>query len=312
MNRATPPTGGPQRISTEQNSDENLALLAAADAAHAKGQRIERVRTWLAVVWTFVSVAAAFFDSLAVAAAIFGVIGAGVIGLLGLLSRSSAMTANRIQERFDTGLFKLPVRAGVVLPSTEEVRALARQYKGPPKTDWYVDVSDLPLPYAVLLCQRENLQWDWQLRRRWAWVVLRGSGIWLAAGLGVGLGLDWTLRAFFLQWLAPSAPLIQLAFVIVQDNLRIAIDKQKLALVIEEQLGVLPAVAPGVPLDASESRDLMTQCSQNQQCIYELRSSAQRVPAKLYNRTKDDFETDMRIASAQLRARLLEGDPLAD
>jgi hypothetical protein len=309
MSRLTPSADGPQRINSEQNSDECLALLAAADAAHAKGQRVEVVRAKVAVTWALVSVVAAFFDSWAVTAAIVGVVGGGVIGLLGLLSGSSAMTANRIQEKFDIGLFRLPLRAGVSLPTTEEVQGLAREYKGPPKRNWYVDVTDLPLPYAVLLCQRENLQWDWQLRRRWASKVLRASSIWLAAGLILGLSLDWSLRAFFVQWLAPSAPVIQLAFVIVRDNLQIAAAKQKLALDIEEQLSVLPAVPPDTSLEENVSRDLMADCSHNQQCIYELRSSAQRVPAKEYARTKDQFEEDMRVAAGELRSRLLESDP---
>lgn len=171
-----PVTGGSQQINVRQNEPFAIDLLKATDVAYAKAQRWEFARAVVALSLSAGSLAAATVRDLAPIMTVIGLGGAVAQWLMGYIGQSGSIFAAKLQERLDTYLFDLPVTVEFKpLPSDEEVDDMAGRYHGShTKRDWYVDVTSLPRPYAILLCQRENLQWDWPLRRKWA-SLLRGS-----------------------------------------------------------------------------------------------------------------------------------------
>lgn len=202
------------------------------------------------------------------------------------LRQARSTWAAKAQERFDAELFGLPITAEFKpLPAHEEVARLARKYRGVSnKRDWYVDVTELPLPYAILLCQRENLQWDWSLRRTWAGALSIALGVWVAMGLVVALIFDWSTRELLIRWLCPSLPGLLLAATLLVANRMIARDKQQLAVEIDELLGVLPAVSIGSPLPKVEFDSLLKQCRGLQDRCLDYVHPRREVPAFIYRR----------------------------
>lgn len=299
---------GQQHINVRQNEQIFLELLHAADVAHERAQSWEIARAVVALASSCGSLIAAFLHGLAITMSIVG--GSGSVALLGMTFVSQARTkeATKIQERFDAELFGLHLNSEFnPLPTDEEVGRLARRYHKEEKRDWYIDVSELPRPYAVLLCQRENLLWDWPLRRKWASLLLKTATGWGILGLMIALLADWTTRELLLRWMIPSLPGLILAANLVAKNRQVARDKQQLALHIDERLGVLPAVNPGQTLPTRQHSKLMSDCRIYQDRIFHLRNHAERVPGFLYRRQRTEDEDLARTVGSRLRARLLGG-----
>lgn len=302
-------SAGQQHINVKQNEAGFLELLHAADTAHANAQHWETARAVVALASSCGSLVAAFMHGLAIPASIFG--GCGSIAVLAMtfVSQNHTKEATRIQEVFDVRLFDLPINDEFrPLPVDEEIGRLARQYHKQEKRNWYVDVSDLPLPYAVLLCQRENLLWDWPLRRRWASMLLKAASTWVILGLAVALITDWTTRELLLRWLIPSLPGLILAWNLVVKNRQIAREKQQMALEVDEKISVLAAVKPGQRLPTNRCTKLMRDCRIYQDRIFRLRNHAERVPGRLYKKYRSEDEDLARAAAARLRSRLLDGE----
>jgi SMODS-associating 4TM effector domain len=297
---------GQQHINARQNEPIFLEMLHAADVAHAQAQRWEVARAVIAIISSCGSLIAAFLHEFAIPMSIVG--GSGSVVLVGLtfVSQTRTKEATRIQERFDVELFNLPTNSEFnPLPADEEIGRLARRYHKKEKRDWYVDVSGLPLPYAVLLCQRENLLWDWPLRRKWASLLLKVAAGWSILGLVIALSAGWTTRELLLRWMIPSLPGLILATNLVIKSRQIARDKQQLALNVDERLGVLSAVNPDQIMPITRHTKLMSDCRAYQDRIFRLRNQAERVPGFLYRRHKAEDEELARTAASRLRARLL-------
>jgi len=233
---------------------------------------------------------------------------AEAIALWCLMYASQVQTkfATKIQERFDIELFGLPVTKEFnPLPTDEEIGRYAARYRGDDKVDWYVDVTKLPLPYAILLCQRENLSWDWPLRRKWASMLSQAASGWFMLGLLIALAADWSTRELFLRWLIPSLPIFLFAATVIVKNMKVARDKQQMALEIEEKLSILPTVQEGEVLTPQVHDELMQDCRLYQNQLFRLRDHTERVPGRIYRRYKKEDEHLAQVAAARLRARLL-------
>lgn len=307
MNPPRPDPSTPQTINVSQNSQHSLDLLAAADTAHADSQRWEITRAVLAVAVALGATTAAFIGDLAPLMSLVGLAGAIAQQALILLSAGHTTVATRMQESFDSGLFGLSRTADAgPAPTPEDIDRLARRYPGPPKHNWYVDVTDLPPPYAVLICQRENLQWDWPLRRRWARSLLVAATGWLVLGVVIALAADWTTRELVLRMWAPSAPAWLLAYTLAYRHRTLATRKQQLAIDVDEELAVLPAVTPTEPADPAQLAQLHGRCLSYQASMFHLRDHPERIPGRLYRTNKAEDEGRARAAAQRIRLRLLD------
>lgn len=296
----------PQMINIRQNELSFVQQLHAADAAHAQAQRWEIIRGYIAFASSGGAIVAAFARELAI---LMSFVGAGAsIALWCLMYASQAQTkfATKIQERFDIELFGLPATKEFnPLPTDEEIGRYAARYRGDDKVDWYVDVTKLPPPYAILLCQRENLNWDWALRRKWASILSLVASGWFMLGLLIALAADWSTRELFLRWLIPSLPIFLFAATVIVKNMKVARGKQQMALEIEEKLSTLPAVSEGKVLAPDIYDELMRGCRLYQDQLFRLRDHTERAPGRIYRRYKKEDGHLAQVAATRLRARLL-------
>jgi hypothetical protein len=140
--------GVPRRPIHERQLDEDmLCLQRAAPASHERGQLVEAVRVFAAVI-------------LAVAGIVSTLVGHGRPALL--------------QEKFDATLFHLPWRstvAGEPIADPDVYRLARKLQPGSAKdqritSGWYDPTSGVHHPYDVLIAQEQNLAWDARLRRQ--------------------------------------------------------------------------------------------------------------------------------------------------
>ncbi|MFD9741068.1 S-4TM family putative pore-forming effector [Umezawaea sp. NPDC059074] len=298
-------------INVRQNQPIFLEMLHAADTAHVYAQRWETARAIVALASSCGALVAAFWHTAAKPMSIMGGLGTAALLAMTFLSQARTKEATKIQERFDYELFGLPATDEFKpFPTDEELGALAQKCKRD-KRDWYVDVAGLPQAYAILLCQRQNLQWDWPLRRQWASLLLKVAVTWLVAGLTIALVMDWTTRELLLRWLIPSLPGLALATNLVVKNRQVAREKQQLALQVDERLSVLPAITVVGAVSEEIHAELLAYCRVLQDRIYRQRNHAERVPGFLYRRSKTKNENLAQTAASRLKERLLGHVPEA-
>lgn len=161
-------------ISTQQNLDHNIDLLVAQRFYYSRAKKLRNLRLIISVVFALVPPFILF--TVPNWATTIGTIG-GVWALFAFLLKtlfedSNITKAAKVQEEFDVSLFKIPwnkVLVGDKIPH-EDVNYAKKKFWGNKETlkDWYSDVSGFPYPVDVLLCQRNNLVWDWRLKRRYS------------------------------------------------------------------------------------------------------------------------------------------------
>jgi hypothetical protein len=187
--------------------------------------------------------------------------------------------------------------------SDVEIHRLAAKFQGSEskKRDWYVNVRDLPRAYAVMICQRQNLLWDADLRLRWsAWVVAAVS-IWITLGVAVALIADWSTRDLFIRWFAPNLPAILFGVRQAYGHWGVALTKQRLRLDLE---GHLNKLRPGAPTPHVHAR-LLAEARRRQDEILNLRRRQERVPNRFYDARRREDEAAHTEAAARIRERLL-------
>jgi len=232
------------RISSEENSDQQLLRLAAASAVYARGKQILGLQAAITVLGGFVSpIVIARFPQFKVWAAFY----AFTVALLDALVLERLQSDRRrvgaqIQELFDCDLFRLAWRRLIAgeKPAPEIVAEEGSTYKRRHKDishlmHWYSPaVSRLSLPLARLICQRTNAWWDSTLRKRYCTslkALLWALGIFLFA-FGIHRGM--TMDIFVLGVLAPLTPAILWGVREIRKNSSAADDLSKLQTCIDE------------------------------------------------------------------------------
>lgn len=298
-------TAYPQQINVRQNDPGILRMLLAAHRAHQTAQRVELVRAVIVLLTVGFAIAATAYEDLRQAMVIAGVMTTLLTAIgLPLLSRRFTLLAATIQEEFDTQLFELPpsqAHLGKTLPELLNELADKAASHLDSKRNWYIDVSELPRAYAVLLCQRENLVWDYRQRRVWGLALVGAGAGWWAVGLVVALTGDWTVRELFTQWLAPSLALIVYCATEATAQLDIANTKRAEALRVESDLA---SSATGDP-EASDHHELLVGARRLQDQITSLRKKTERIPEWLYRRRRGREETAAARSADAIRQRLL-------
>jgi hypothetical protein len=235
--------GRVQTINLRQTDDAFIDMLFAADVAHAKSQRVESIQAGAALALALGSLVASIKPSLTPWVAIAGFAWLA-IAELGLSRYSQRWTnkATLLQERFDRDLFGLPWHNSVgEKPTDGEVARLAAEYSRDRsvKENWYVDVTGLARPYAILVCQRENLVWDEANRDRWSKFLLRVSLLWCAIGIVVGISLGWSTFELLVRWFIPSSAALWYGIRSARKHADVATIKRKLALAVSDKLAEL-------------------------------------------------------------------------
>ena len=208
----------PCKISTEQNSDESLQLLAAGSTFYGKAKVVAGIQFILLVpaaliasllilskpdwkLWaTFYSLTAALLDVL----------------VLDRLQTHYRKMGAKTQELFDTTLFQLnwkTTRSGPKPDGEDLTRAASSFQKANPDRsflkDWYPSiVSELPLPLARLICQRAVCKWDTDLRRTFSIGAIVSLAVVLLGVVLIALAGEMKAGDVILKIYAPVAPAV--------------------------------------------------------------------------------------------------------
>jgi len=170
-------------IAELQNTENHIDLLCAQRFVYTKAKIAFQTRILLSVLFAILGpILILNFEAIKVYVAVVAVSYA-FLDLLFLrrLENNYREDGAKIQELFDTGLFKLDWNNIVVgdRPDTEKIFSYSRKYKE--KNDltnlynWYSpEIGGLDLNEAVVVCQRTNIWWDVSLRDKLFWFLSMG------------------------------------------------------------------------------------------------------------------------------------------
>lgn len=278
------------RISSEQNSVENLKLLKAQRQLYSEAKRFRYWRLRASIGLALTAPIILFFlptrDS-----GLFA-IGAILLGVDRLLFKrledTKVKQAATIQEELDTRLFDLPWNYVLVgdKVTPETVSLAAHRFKGGETKlqDWYPNTDNVPYPLDVLICQRVNLVWDWQLRRHYATLVAAVTALYLVFLVGFAIMVDNLLLDFLLGLLFPTLAAIIEGVEVSRDHFRIAREKEDTA------RKILDLWEQGLKDPNAVSQN---DCRSIQDCVFLYRSGGPLVPDWWYDRLRDMYEIDM-------------------
>lgn len=285
------------RIDVEQNKVERLELLRAQRRFYSRAKNYQH----------FVAVSAVVLPLLVL---LFGTEFPNVRSYLGFASmalllldvavltpkqRANCKAGARVQEQFDTEVLKLDwnklVAGSRVDP--EELRAIAsgqmsdKERKG--LEAWYEGaVAKLPLPLGRLLCQRTNVAYDLQVRRKYSAALFTIAGFLGTALFVVGLYQGLKLDELILSVGLPVLPLV--SFVLREYR------KQEDTIESLTTLKVEIEKAWDKALAGASVEDLTLSSRALQDAIFRHRASNPLVLDWLYNRLRKRTEAQAKHA----------------
>jgi hypothetical protein len=300
----------PEPISDRQRSARSIELQRAAAVVHRRVQKLEALRYYISIGFAGLGLLATL-SSRGTALLALGGLAWSLVSFALLLPTTQTLhrLAVTIQEMFDTELFRLPWNRGLAGARVAEVdiRRLERRLPVDGRTDgliragWYVDTSGIPCPYDVLICQLENLGWDTRLRR-WYGRLLRWSvGIWLVAGVLIGLALHISVEQLLLLWFVPSIAIVALALELSHRQAVVAADKDRLLRLVSQALEGRDNGNELKGMDSAEFRQFVRNV---QDGIFLARLGGPRVPYLVYLLFRVHDERDFADVAESYRARL--------
>ncbi len=203
-------------IPQAQNTQRSLDLLAAQRQLYSDAKGLQMVSVIMSVpvviAW---SILVAIFPPLVVYAALWGIV-ATLLELLffSRLQKSNQEKAAKIQQIFDCEVLQFnwaSLNCGVRI-EPETIVDASNRYKRKKQNltklqNWYpTSVGQLPIYQARIICQRSNVWWDAQLRRRYSKWIVFVLFILTVIVLLIGLIRGLTLEKFLLAVLAPLTP----------------------------------------------------------------------------------------------------------
>ena len=206
------PAGSSARIRERQDQPQHLQRLLAHSHLYQIAHRWHRARAFgtflLATVAPIISLLVpSTSDILAVVSAGWLVAGRTV---LSWLEEHQTLLAVRVQELYDTRLFKLPWNTALARrePAPEDVAAAAARIRDDSSCrDWYsIDLDDTPWPGGVLLCQRMSMIWSRRDHRAFGTTILITGIAWFLLGLSIALARDLSLAGYLIKIFLPSSP----------------------------------------------------------------------------------------------------------
>lgn len=293
-------------IST-QNSETNLERLRAQRWLYSSAKRALLVQFILDVpVIVVLGIASAFMRS----PTLMGLLGSspydssGILAILGIvvvlldwmvlgqLVHSKRTTAARIQELFDCEVLKLPWNTAFVgRPPTREdaIHGASKHIEsggnGRVLLNWYPEcVDELPEYGARLVCQRESLSWDAELRTRFVSHLIVVSLVVFAILFVIGMAGRFTLSNFIISVLAPCLPIFGFTLRQSIENRRSVNDLNDLRCRIDD------AVNSFLKREL-DSRSALSISRSIQDAIFVHRKSAPLIPDYYYEKYKQRDET---------------------
>lgn len=211
-----------------QNTPLQLERLAAQRQLYSDAKNIQNINIILSIPCVILwSILIAIFSNLQIYAALWGLsVTLLEQAILSNWQKSLQEKAAKIQQLFDCDIFELDwsqLCSGSRPEPEIIINSDAKYRKKDPNylelKDWYpVSVGQLPIHEARLICQRSNIWWDANQKRRYSsWIFLGLITIIIIVFL-VGLIGGLTLEKFVLAIVTPLLPAIIFALRQYIDN----------------------------------------------------------------------------------------------
>jgi hypothetical protein len=304
------------QISTEQNSGDNLAKLAAQRELYSRAKYINSIQLIMSVpLMILLSLVNKILGQTSIAtffcltkpldlSPLVGFFGIAIfildISILAPISRNLIRKSAAIQELFDCTVLHLgwnKITAGSP-PEQEDIANFARKHSKRKQkhalTDWYSPaVSGISLDVARFVCQRSNCWWDGNLRQKYR-LSLLVIGVLLFLLLGcICIFRDWTYAKVITTVFAPFLPALALIARQYSENGKTIHSLSHLKAVIEDawEKALSHNISSAEQLSLSRKvQDEIFHCRQGNPPIFDW----------LYNLLRDKQEHDMNYAAMQL------------
>jgi hypothetical protein len=254
------------------------------------------------------SILVALFPPLAVYAALWGIV-ATLLELLifSRLQKNAQEKAAKIQQIFDCEVLQFnwaSLNCGVRV-EPETIIDASKRYKRKKRNltelqNWYpVSVDQLPIYQARVICQRSNIWWDAQLRRRYSkWIVFILFALTVIVFL-IGLIGGLTLEKFLLAVLAPLTP----AFVF---GLRQYTEHNEAAVRLDRLRENAEALVQEIINRRYTSQDFEKESYSLQTQIYDNRRRSPLIQDWLYSQLRNEDEEKMNKGAESLVQELIQ------
>jgi hypothetical protein len=299
-------------IPSKQNEDKNLSLLRARRRLYKMAKRYQGGVVLVTLFLPIVSLCAAAFlpDAKAYIAAAALLFGVCEVIFLDRWHKGLMKTAAKLQEDFDCDV--LAMRRNEFLEGGpvdhEEVFDLSAKKFSPKEEqqlrDWYpLAVGEVPMHVGRILCQRENLLYDGNVRKTYSHLLRIGLVLLVAGFVVYSIAYGLKVEAILLTVLAPATPVLNWTlreFFRQRDTVdtleRLKSEAQKLWKKAIEGMSEGEA--------AERSREL-------QDAIYNHRVASPLVFDFLYRFRRDGLEAQMNAGAAHLIAEFRKKNPVA-
>lgn len=289
-------------IVERQNSEQGLTLLKARQQCFTLATKLQILQVSVTVVLPIVATIIAIFNSSAqpfVAAIAFFILLFDAT-VLYRLNNKFLKNAAKYAEEFDCYVLQLPWNDFVcgAKQAPEKTSRVAAAFGENPKSladinDWYpATVDDAPIQYARLACQRSNLWYEAELRKRYSNALVIIPAIIFALFLFLGLVLNLLLTELVLSIMVPAAPILLWSFREFFQHKDTALAQRALMVAVESLWEHIKAtdIEPSVLL--SRSREF-------QDAIFLRRKSNPLILPIVYKFYRPSMEVEMNIGAAE-------------
>jgi len=272
-------------IVKEQNSLYSINLLKAQRVAYDKAKKTKTLEKIIIILSLSAPFLILFYPEINKT---------GSIGLTTLLLVIFSVLIKRlynrytiigakIQEEFDTLLFKIPWNSVFVGDKVgqEKINDLSKNYFNMDLGNWYSKNLDPQIEenIAVLVCQRINLFWDSELRKKWINFLILFTFVYYLIYFLICLSSPSEFHTI-LTSLVPTVLYINFIYNQYITNKIVIEDKSRLLIHLQRQFE-----------NYKEKKVIPSKIDlrQNQDVIFKLRRTYQKTPNWFYNWFKEDF-----------------------
>lgn len=204
-------------------------------------------------------------------------------------------SAAKIQEKFDTCVFKLPwdsIGVGkepdpeLIFKKSQKFLRKNPEYRG--FINWYTaKAASFRYPEAIVFCQQQNICWDKSLREKIIYIAYIALIIFLMIIFVFGIYNNFTLGSFLKDVVFVLAPVFLFIYKIISEQ-KESINKINQLSDINNELVNKIVTA----YFCNHNEELLGQARQLQTAIYNHRKSARPVPDWLHNMSKKNYEEE--------------------
>mgnify|MGYP000434069526 FL=1 len=288
-----------------QNRPENIKMLKAMRHLYSKVGKLTKYYFIFCVLFPIViSFAKPFISSEDYQVLFHFMIAYNLLSLMAGLwleckIKKERVLAAKIQQQFDCNVFELQWNRYTfgAQPSLEDINSNAKSSNDEDFLNWYdrdVDIVDRML--AVIICQRINLTYDVALRKKFLCSLTIISIIILIIILGIAFYEDEGLRTTIVFVAVPLIPVIRWFFSTRKANSDNIEKCERIKKIIDDYLEEYRN--NGIVFSDIDLCEI-------QNCIYEHRKTAFKIPDFIYNKMRSKQEEATHITVGELITRYI-------